>query len=156
MGALASLIAGLASGEAASALRQAKLAAIAYGLAALAALCGLGFFIGALYIWASARYGALEVALGFGAGFLVIAGVIVLAFRFGTGSRARRRKRQRKASMATLGASAALAALPVIPALLRSRAGPGLLAGPAIALLAYAIYRENATPRRPGPRSDEE
>lgn len=155
MGALASLIAGLASGEAATALRQAKFAAIAYGLAALAALCGIGFLIGALYIWASARYGALEAALGFGAGFLVIAGGIVLAFRFGAGSRARRRKRQRKADMAALGASAALAALPVIPALLRTRGGAGLLAGPAIALLAYAIYRENV-PRDRRPRSDEE
>jgi uncharacterized membrane protein len=57
--------------------------------------------------------------------------------------------------MAALGASAALAALPVIPALLRTRAGAGLLAGPAIALLAYAIYRENV-PRDRRPRSDEE
>lgn len=143
MGALLSLIAGLASGETAAALRRARLAAIAYGLAGVAALCGIGFLIGALHIWASARYGVLEATLGFGIGFLVIAGLILLIFRLGAGSRARRRRRRRTADMTALGATAALAAL---PALLRSRAGPGLVLGPAFALLAYAIYRENARP----------
>lgn len=155
MGALASLIAGLASGEVAVAVRQAKLAAIAYGLAAIAALCGVGFLVGALYIWTSRRYGALEAALGFGAGFLVIAGIVILVYQLGAGSRARRRRKKRKADVAALGVSAAIAALPLLPALLRSRAGAGLLMGPAAALLAYAIYRENAGPRRP-PDSGEE
>jgi hypothetical protein len=42
--------------------------------------------------------------------------------------------------MTALGVTAALAALPV---LLRSKGGLGAVLGPAAALVAYAIYREN-------------
>ncbi len=150
MGSIASLIAGLASGETAAALRRARAAALAYALAGLAALCGLGFLVGALYIWAAGRFGPLEAALGFGAGFLVLAGLIVLAFRLGSASRAARRARRRHADMTALGITAALAALPMLA---RSRPGPGLFLGPAAALVAYAIYRENA---RPGGTADDD
>ncbi|MBN9275510.1 MAG: hypothetical protein J0J15_35775, partial [Mesorhizobium sp.] len=74
MATLASLLSALASGEAVSAVRRARTTAIVYALAALAALCGIGFLIGAAYIWASIRYGSLTAALGFGIGFLVLAG----------------------------------------------------------------------------------
>ncbi len=62
MGMLASLISALASGETVAALRRARTAAIVYALAAIAALCGLGFLIGAAYIWAAERYGSLAAA----------------------------------------------------------------------------------------------
>jgi len=52
---LASLIAGLASGETAAAIRRARLAAIVYLLSGVAALCGVGFLIGAAFIWAASR-----------------------------------------------------------------------------------------------------
>jgi biotin transporter BioY len=143
MGFIASLIAGFASGETVAALRRARGAAIAYALAGLAALCGVGFLVGAGYIWVAVRYGFLEAALGFGIGFLVLSGLILLIFRVSAESRVVRRARRRNADMTALGVTAALAALPV---LLRSKGGLGAILGPAAALVAYAIYRENVKP----------
>ncbi|MEP6564374.1 MAG: hypothetical protein ABJB10_04500 [Mesorhizobium sp.] len=140
MGMLASLIAAFASGETIAAVRRARTAAIVYGLAALAALCGLGFLLGAVYIWAADRYGSMAACLGFGAGFLVIAGFILLIHKISAGSRVRRRARRRDADMKAIGITAALA---VLPALLKGKGGLGVILGPAVALAAYAIYREN-------------
>ncbi|WP_184875849.1 hypothetical protein [Mesorhizobium sangaii] len=140
MGMLASLIAGLASGETVAAMRRARTAAIVYGLAISVALCGLGFLVGAAYIWTASRYGSLAAALGFGAGFLLLAGLILLVFQISAGSRARRRAQQRNADMKAIGITAALA---VLPALLKGKGGLGVILGPAVALAAYAIYREN-------------
>ncbi|HEY4193121.1 MAG TPA: hypothetical protein VGM46_10800, partial [Mesorhizobium sp.] len=81
MGMLASLIAGLASGETAAAIRRARMAAMVYLVAGVAALCGIGFLIGAAFLWTSFRYGSIHAALGFGVGFLVLAGIVVLAFK---------------------------------------------------------------------------
>jgi len=146
MGMLASLIAGLASGETAAAIRRARTAAIVYGLAISVALCGLGFLVGAAYIWTASRYGSLAAALGFGAGFLLLAGLILLIFQISAGSRARRRAQQRNADMKAIGITAALA---VLPALLKGKGGLGVILGPAVALAAYAIYRENVKPDDP-------
>lgn len=146
MGMLASLIAGLASGETAAALRRARTAAIVYGLAISVALCGLGFLVGAAYIWTASRYGSLAAALGFGVGFLLLAGLILLIFQISAGSRARRRAQQRNADMKAIGITAALA---VLPALLKGKGGLGVILGPAVALAAYAIYRENVKPDDP-------
>lgn len=138
---LASLIASFASGETVLAVRRARRAAVAYLLAGLAALCGVGFLVGAGYIWASARYGALEAALGFGAGFVFIALVIVLVHKLTSRSRVRQDVQRRKAEMTTLGVATALA---VLPTLLRGKAGVGAVVAPLAALAAYAIYRENS------------
>jgi hypothetical protein len=146
MGLLVSLISGFASGETAAAMRRARTAAIIYVLAMLAALCGLGFLVGAAYIWVAARYGSLAAALGFGAGFLIIAGLILLIHQLMSGARARREARRRNADMKMIGITAALA---VLPALLKGKAGLGLILGPAAALVAYAIYRENVKPDDP-------
>lgn len=120
--------------------------AILYGLAAILALSGIGFLIGAAYIWLAARYGPLATSLGFGLGFLVLAALIVLIDRLTTGMRARRRARRRKADMTALGVTAALA---LLPALAKSKGGMAL--APVIALVAYAVYRENmgSGPRNP-------
>jgi ABC-type uncharacterized transport system permease subunit len=138
---LASLIASLASGETLQVIRRTRRAAIAYLLTGLAGLCGVGFLIGALYIWLSDRYGRLETATGFGIGFIVLAVAILLVHRLTAKSRARRAAERRKSDLAAMGIAAAIAAL---PALTRSRAGFGALLAPAIAVVAYAIYRENA------------
>ena len=140
---LASLIASLASGETVVAIRRARRAAIVYLLAGVAGLCGVGFLIGALYIWLSDRYGRLETALGFGVGFIVLALLILLVHRLTAGSRARRAAERRKSDFTAVGVAAALAAL---PALTRSRAGIGALLVPALAVIGYAIYRENSKP----------
>jgi hypothetical protein len=140
MGMLASLISGLASGETVAAMRRARTAAIVYGLAISAALCGLGFLVAAAYIWTATRYGSLAAALGFGAGFLVLAGLILRIYQISAGARARRRAQRRNADMKAIGIAAALA---VLPALLKGKGGLGVILGPAVALAAYAIYREN-------------
>lgn len=146
MGLLASLLSGFASGETAAAIRRARMAAIVYAIAALTAFCGFGFLVGAAYIWAAARYGSLATALGFGVGFLVIAGLILLVHRLTSGARARREARRRRADMKAIGITAALA---VLPTLLKGKGGLGVLLGPAVALAAYAIYRENVKPDDP-------
>ncbi|ESZ02903.1 MULTISPECIES: hypothetical protein [unclassified Mesorhizobium] len=151
MGMLAPLISALASGEAIAAMRRARTAAIVYGFAAVAALCGLGFLLGAAYIWAADRYGSMAACLGFAAGFLVLAGLIVLIHQLAAGTRARRRARRRNADLKALGITAALA---VLPALLKGKGGKGVILGPMIALAAYAIYRENVKPDRGDPDSE--
>jgi undecaprenyl pyrophosphate phosphatase UppP len=141
---LASLIASLASGETVVAIRRARRAAIVYLLAGAAGLIGLGFLIGALYIWLAERYGRVETALGFGIGFIVLALLILLIHRLTAGSRAKRAAERRKSDLTAMGVAAALA---VLPGLMRSRAGLGTLIAPALAVVAYAIYRENSKPK---------
>jgi predicted membrane channel-forming protein YqfA (hemolysin III family) len=149
MGLLASLLSGFASGETLAAVRRARTAAIVYALAALAALCGLGFLVGAAYIWTAARYGSLAAALGFGVGFLVVAGLVLLIHRLMSGARARREAKRRKTDMKAIGVTAALALLPTLlkgTGGLKGKGGLGIILGPAVALAAYAIYRENSKP----------
>ncbi|RUW26696.1 hypothetical protein EN858_26025 [Mesorhizobium sp. M4B.F.Ca.ET.215.01.1.1] len=151
MAMLASLISALASGEALAALGRARTAAVVYIIVTLAAMCGVGFLIGAAYIWIAGLYGPMAASLGFGVGFLVIAGSVLIVYRLSAGLRARRRARQRSADMKALGITAALAALPV---LLKGKGGLGAVLAPAIALAAYAIYRENAGPDRDADDAD--
>ena len=141
---LASLIASLASGETVVAIRRARRAAIVYLLAGTAGVIGVGFLIGALYIWLSELYGRLETALGFGVDFIVLALLILLVHRLTAGSRAKRAAERRRSDLTAMGVAAALAAL---PGLMRSRAGLGTLLAPALAVVAYAIYRENSKPK---------
>ena len=152
MGALVSLISALVSGEAMAAVHRARTTAILYGLAAVFALCGVGFLIGAAYIWLAARYGSLATSLGFGIGFLVVAGLILVAHKLTTRMRSRRRARRRQADMTAVGITAALA---LLPALAKSKGGLGAIVAPALAVVAYAIYRENAKPRPPKPDPDD-
>ena len=86
---------------------------------------------------------------GIGGGFIALAIVILLVHRLTAGLRVRRAADRRKADLTAVGVAAALA---VLPSLLRSRAGFGVLLAPAIALAAYAIYRENSRPK-PGRNS---
>ncbi len=147
---LASLIAGFASGETGLAVRRMRRAAIAYLLAGVAALCGIGFLIGAGYIAAARRYGSLETSIAFGIGFLVLAGIVLLVHRLAAGSRKRKEAQRRSQDVTALAVASALA---LLPSLLRKPAGLGAVAAPAIAAVAYAIYRENRPRRR---RPDDE
>lgn len=150
---LASLIASFASGETLLALRRARRAAIAYALAGVALLCGAGFLVAAFYIWTVRRYGAIEAALGFGLGFLILGAIVLIVHRITTGARARRAAKRRSSDMTTIAVASALAVLPTI---LRGKAGLGTLAAPAVAALAYAIYRENRPKRSSKEPADEE
>ncbi|WP_224545615.1 phage holin family protein [Mesorhizobium sp. CA16] len=152
MGALVSLISALASGEAMAALHRARTAAILYGLAAIFAVCGVGFLIGAAYIWLAVRYGPMATSLGFGIGFLVVAGLILVTHKLAAGMRSKRRARRRQADMTAAGVTAALA---LLPALAKSKGGLGAVVAPALAVVAYAIYRENtkSRPSKPDPEN---
>jgi undecaprenyl pyrophosphate phosphatase UppP len=140
---LASLLASLASGETVVALRRARRAAIVYLMAGIMVVLAVGFLIGALYIWVAARYGSLETAIIFGVGFFLIAVVILLVDRFTARSRERRAAERRKSDLTAVGVAAALA---MLPGLLRTRTGLGAAVLPALAVVAYAIYRENKKP----------
>ncbi len=115
-------------------------------------LCGVGFLVGAAYVWVAGRYGPMAACLGFGVGFLVITGLLLLFHQLSAGARARRRARRRQADMKAVGITAALA---VLPALLKGKGGLGTILGPAIALAAYAIYRENVKPDADDPDAGE-
>ena len=151
---LASLLVSLVTGEAGTVAKHVRGAALAYGAAVITALAGVGFLLLAAYLWAAGRFGPINAALGFGGGFLVIAGVILLAYRLTAKRRARRRAERRKSDLTALAIAAGIAAL---PELLRSKEGRGALLGPLAALLAYAVYRENSPPKpddgdsKPGP-----
>jgi Na+-transporting methylmalonyl-CoA/oxaloacetate decarboxylase gamma subunit len=145
---LASLIASFASGETALVVRRARRAAIAYLLAGVAALCGIGFLIGAVYIWASQHYGAIEAALGIGVIFLLLSGLVLIIHTTTARIQARRAKERRASDLTTVAVASALA---VLPTLLRGKTGLGTVIAPLVALTAYAIYRENRakTPKKP-------
>src|SRR5689334_11805833 len=115
---LASLIAAFVSGEAMDAARRAKWTAIAYLLAVIFCLCGLGFLIAALYMAAARSFGSIEAAIAFGIAFLVLA-AIVLAVRAAVTS-VRRHRNRRSIDLATIAGAGAVSALPL---LLRSKAG---------------------------------
>ena len=106
---LSSLLASIASGEASYALRRARLAALAYGLAAIFLACGAGFLIGAAYIHFAAIYGSLNAALGFGIGFIVLALLVLLVFKLGTGRRIRRQAALRQSELSAIAAASCVA-----------------------------------------------
>ena len=141
---LSALLASLASGETKLALRRAKLAALVYGFVAVFMLCGAGFLVGAGYIFAAGKYGSLHAALGFGVGFIVVALAVLLIFKLTARRRARKVAAFRKSEFSALAAASGIA---IASNLLRSPAGLGLLATPLIGFLAYQIIKENT--RRP-------
>lgn len=136
------LLLSLITGEASAAARRARRSAVEYAIVGIAALLGFGFLLLAGYIFAARRYGAPEAALGFGGGFLVLAVAVLIIHR--VTARARARRARERASREALTVAGALA-LTAIPSLLSKR---GLVAGMAIPLvsaIAYAIYRENSS-----------
>lgn len=131
------LIASVLSGETADALDRLRLTMVLYALAALTAFAGFGFLVGAGFAAAAERWGTIEAALGFGVGFLLLAGFILLVRAIMMRVRRRRAERRRTTEVRTLAGAAAFALLPTI---LRS-GGLGLLA-PLAAIAAYGLYRE--------------
>jgi high-affinity Fe2+/Pb2+ permease len=143
---LASIIRSFASGEVTDIFGRLRRTAIVYALAVVAAACGIGFLIAAGFMVAARRYGSLEAATGFGIGFIVIAILAVSIHALAEArARARRRKKARAAEFSGVLGAAALAAL---PALLRSRLGVVELLAPFAAIMAYEVFKENR-PRRP-------
>lgn len=138
---LATLVASVVSGEAADAVARARSAAIAYVLAGLFALCGLGFLVGAAYAALAREVGTIAAALWFGGGFVLLALIIVVVQRIGARTRARKIAKRRGSEMRTVASTAAIA---LLPTLLAGRGRVAVLTVPALAALAYAVWRENA------------
>jgi uncharacterized membrane protein (DUF485 family) len=150
---LASIIRSLASGEVSDIFGRVRRAAIIYALAAMAAICGVGFLVAAGFVAAVQRLGAIPAAIYFGIGFIVIAILLVGIYSaVEAGVRARRRKKARKAELSGVLGAAALAAL---PSLLRSRLGVLEVLAPFAAIAAYEVYKENRS-RRPVPPAEED
>lgn len=146
---LSSLVAAFVSGEAVGAARRARRAALIYAFAAITILTGLGFLIGAAYAAAARRLGSIEAAIAFGLVFIVI-GFAAVGFHSLSGrTRKREAAGRRSSDLATIASVAAVSLLPTLlraPALLRGKAGLAGIIGPALAILAYGIYRENVKP----------
>lgn len=140
---LGPLIATFISGETSNMARRVRRAAVAYAVAGLAGLVGLGFLVGAGYLVAARRFGAIEAAAGFGVGFLIIAVLILGIHKLVARGRARRSADRRYSDIASIVAATAIS---LLPSLLRGRTGIAAVIWPVLAVLAYAIYRENAEP----------
>lgn len=147
MQALATLIGGIVSGEAAEAIGRARRTAIIYALAGLSLLCGAGSLVGAGFVAAAREIGTIPAALWFGGGFVLLALILVGVDRLAARTRRRRQARRRREETRAVASAAAMA---LLPALLASRARGLALLVPAAAVLAYGVWRENA-PRRNQP-----
>ncbi|MDI6027773.1 hypothetical protein QBK99_16415 [Corticibacterium sp. UT-5YL-CI-8] len=144
---LASLIAGLATTEAVQMLRRIRQLAITYLIAGIAVACGAGFLIGAAFMTVARYYGHISAAIGFGIGFFVLAGIIILIDKISAGAQVRKTKVRRSSEARSIGIAAAVAAVPL---LLRNRTALGALAGPLLAVLAFKVFQENSRKRIPG------
>jgi len=134
------LLASLASGETVLALKRARRMATIYLIAIITGSIGAGFLVGAAYIWTARKLGSLEAALVFGAVFIVSSLIILLVFKLTSGPRARRASQQRKSDLTAFATAAGIA---VLPSLLRRPMGVTAILVPGLAVIAYAIYREN-------------
>lgn len=134
---LFSLLASVATAEAAEAAGRVRKSVVAYAAAAVLAVAGLGFLVGAGYIAAARRMGDLAACLAFGAGFLVLAILIVAIQRLAAGMRARRATERRRRELAEIAAAATAG-------MVGSKGG--VFTGLAASLLtgfALGLYREN-------------
>jgi len=148
---LGPLVAAFLSGETFNVARRAKRAAVAYLFAGIAMLAGVGFLVGAGYVWTARRYGTIEAAIAFGLGFLAIAVIIIAVHVLLQKSRATKAKDRRAVDLTTIASAAAIT---LLPTLARSKAGVGGLIVPALAALAYVIYREHSKPPPGGDAPD--
>ncbi len=139
---LAALIQSIVSGETTRAAKRVRRAMIDYMIAGICLAIGLGFLIAAAYIFVAERYGPLYTAIGFGLGFIALAGVALIVHRIISGIQAKRRAEEaRAAQMQTIAGAAAFA---ILPALLKGRGGFVSLLAPVAAMVAYAIFKENS------------
>lgn len=139
---LAALIQSIVSGETTRAAKRVRRAMIDYVIAGICLGIGLGFLIAAAYIFVAERYGALYTAIGFGLGFIALAGVSLIVHRIISGIQAKRRAEEARA--AQVQAMAGAAAFAILPALLKGRGGLVSLLAPVAAMVAYAIFKENS------------
>ncbi|WP_246226250.1 hypothetical protein [Chelativorans xinjiangense] len=122
------------------AARRLRLIAMLYAAAALLGLVAVGFLVFAAYILASARWGNVAAAVGFGAAFAVLSLATVVTLRIWARQRARRLRQRQRANADMVAGKVVLT---LLPALLARPGGVRALALPFMALAGYAIYQEN-------------
>ena len=142
---LASLIAAFASSETYLWLRESGRATLAYAGAAVLALCGAGFFIGALFIAAARRYGDLGTAFGFGVGFFALAALTLAIYKSKARTREQRATARRAAELQTIAVAGAAT---MLPTLVRGGFGIAALATPVVGFGAYLLYRKTLGSRK--------
>lgn len=139
---LAALIQSIVSGETTRAAKRVRRAVIDYMIAGICLAIGVGFLIAAAYIFVADRYGPLYTAIGFGLGFIALAGVALIVHRIISGIQAKRRAEEARA--AQLQALAGATAFAILPAFLKGRGGIVSLLASIAAMVAYAIIKENS------------
>ena len=139
---LAALIQSIVSGETTRAAKRVRPAMIDYMIPGICLAIALRFLIAAAYIFVAERYGPLYTAIGFGLGFIALAGVALIVHRIISGIQAKRRAEEARA--AQMQAIAGAAAFAILPALLKGRGGLVSLLAPVAAMVAYAIFKENS------------
>lgn len=136
------LIAAFLSGEAGLMIERTKRAAAAYAVAGLLVLLGLIFLLIAAYAYAAREIGPVTAALCFGAGFVVIGGLVLTIHQLRARAEQRRIAAKRKTDLYGLGATAAVAAIPGLMQGRKGRAtGTAAVLTPAIIAIAYALYK---------------
>lgn len=139
---LAQLIQFIASGETSRAAKRIRRAMIDYVIAGICLAIGIGFLIAAGYIFVAERYGPLWTAVGFGVGFIVLSGIALIVHRLVSGYQEKKRAEEARAAQMT--ALAGALAVAVLPSLLKGRGSLLQIVAPALAMAGYAIYKENS------------
>lgn len=122
-------------------MRRARRAAIAYIVAGILALCGLGFLIGAGFTFLAQHVGTIAAALWFAGGFFLVALIVLLTQKLGSRAHARETATRRSSDVRAVASAAAIA---MVPTLLAGRGKSALLVVPTLAALGYAVWRENS------------
>lgn len=136
------LIAAFATGEIGLTVERTKRAVAAYALALVFILLGAGFLLVAAYIQLARMFGPLTAALSLGIVFLVIGGIVLAAHQARARTEQRRVAEKRKTDLVSLGATAAIAALPSMMRGRRGRAtGAAAAVTPLVLGVAYALYQ---------------
>ncbi|MEO4000666.1 hypothetical protein [Mesorhizobium sp. CAU 1732] len=138
---LATLLASVVSGEATEAVSRLRRSLLIYAAAALFLFCGAGFLLGAGFVTAANELGTVNAALWFAGGFIGLAIVLLIVHRITARMKAKRVARRRGTEVKAVASATAIA---LIPTLLAGRGRAVVLIAPAIAALAYAVYRENS------------
>lgn len=145
---MAQLLTLLLAGEASDMKQRLRTALISYILGAFAIMMALLFFVVAAYVAAAFRWGAVQAAIGFAIGFLLLGLVVLGAYKITVEARKREQQRRRAAN-ATMAASAS--AMTMLPAMLGKK---GIGANVALLVLAgvggYAAYRQFEQRRKNG------
>ncbi|WP_312797884.1 hypothetical protein [Tianweitania sp.] len=145
------LIAAFATGEIGLTVERTKRAVLAYVVALVFVLLGVSFLLVAGYIQLARMFGPLVAALGLGIGFVVIGGIVLVVHQSRARTEQRRVAEKRKTDLVSLGATAAIAALPNMMRGRRGRAtGAAAAVTPLVLGVAYALYQRRRNADDPG------